>query len=180
MPLWKTAPFLLLLAGISLAFLLILWPFSGAIVWGTVFAIVFAPLYRTLLRLTGQRENLAALAAVTLILLIVILPLGVILTLVFREAVAVYGKGRSRRAGCGAFLSRPVRGAAALGHRNARLFRLGRFRRGAAAADRRADARQPIARGRGAQHRPKTRWIFLSACSSPSTCCSFCCATGRG
>ena len=31
-----------------LAFLLILWPFSGAIIWGTVFAIVFAPLYRSL------------------------------------------------------------------------------------------------------------------------------------
>jgi predicted PurR-regulated permease PerM len=83
--------FLLLLAGISAAFLLILWPFSGAIVWGTVFAIVFAPLYRALLRLTGQRETLAAIAALSLIVLIVILPLGLILTLVVREALAVYG-----------------------------------------------------------------------------------------
>jgi predicted PurR-regulated permease PerM len=84
--------FLLLLAAVSLAFLWILWPFSGAIVWGTVFAIVFMPLYRALLRPMGERENLAALIAVTLILLIVILPLGLIVTLVIREAAAVYGK----------------------------------------------------------------------------------------
>lgn len=84
--------FLLLLAAVSTAFLCILWPFSGAIVWGTVFAIVFTPLYRALLRSMGQRESLAALIAVTLILLIVILPLTLILTLVFREAAAVYGR----------------------------------------------------------------------------------------
>src|SRR5215207_205566 len=84
--------FLLLLAAVSLAFLWILWPFSGAIVWGTVFAIVFMPLYRALLRWMGQHENLAALAAVSLILLIVILPLILILTLVFREAAGVYSR----------------------------------------------------------------------------------------
>jgi len=78
--------FLLLLVAISLAFLLILWPFSGAIIWGTVFAIVFAPLYRALLRLMGERESLAAIITLTLILLIVILPLILILTLIFREA----------------------------------------------------------------------------------------------
>jgi predicted PurR-regulated permease PerM len=87
--------FLLLLAAVSLAFLWILWPFSGAIVWGTVFAIVFTPLYRALLRWMGERENLAALVAVTLILLIVVLPLTLILTLVFREAAAVYGRVES-------------------------------------------------------------------------------------
>jgi len=84
--------FLLLLAGVSIAFLWILWPFSGAIVWGTVFAIVFTPLYRRLLRSMGQRESLAALIAVILILLIVILPLTLILSLVVREAAGVYGR----------------------------------------------------------------------------------------
>jgi len=84
--------FLLLLAAVSIAFLWILWPFSGAIVWGTVFAIVFTPLYRRLLRSMGQRETLAALLAVTLILLIVILPLTLILSLVVREAAGVYGR----------------------------------------------------------------------------------------
>ena len=47
----------------------------------------------------GQRESLAALIAVTLILLIVILPLTLILSLVVREAAGVYGQDRGRRAG---------------------------------------------------------------------------------
>ena len=84
--------FLLLLAAITLAFLWILWPFSGAIVWGTVFAIVFMPLYGALMRRMGQRENLAAITAVVLIVLIIILPLILVLTLVAREATGVYSK----------------------------------------------------------------------------------------
>jgi predicted PurR-regulated permease PerM len=84
--------FLLLLFAASLAFAWILWPFSGAILWGTVFAIVFAPLYRRLLRSMGQRPNGAALATVAIILLIVILPLIVIGALVLREASGVYKK----------------------------------------------------------------------------------------
>jgi predicted PurR-regulated permease PerM len=84
--------FLLLLAAVSLAFAWILWPFSGAILWGTVLAIVFAPLYRRLLRSTRQRQNLAALGTVTMILLIVILPLTVVGGLVIREAAGVYSK----------------------------------------------------------------------------------------
>ena len=48
--------FLLLLAAVSLAFAWILWPFSGAILWGTVLAIVFAPLYRRLLRSSGTLQ----------------------------------------------------------------------------------------------------------------------------
>ena len=87
--------FLLLLVAVSLAFAWILWPLSGAILWGTVLAIVFAPLYRRLLRSTRQRPNIAALATVTIILLIVILPLTVIGALVLREAAGVYGKIQS-------------------------------------------------------------------------------------
>jgi len=84
--------FLLLLVAVSLAFTWILWPLSGAILWGTIFAIVFAPLYRRLLRSTRQRPNIAALTTVTLILLIVILPLTVIGALVLREASGIYRK----------------------------------------------------------------------------------------
>ena len=107
--------FLLLLVAISLAFLLILWPFSGAIIWGTVFAIVFAPLYRALLRLMGERESLAAIITLTLILLIVILPLILILTLIFREAAAGLHQDRNQRTRFGAFLSHRLRGVAVMG-----------------------------------------------------------------
>jgi predicted PurR-regulated permease PerM len=88
--------FLLLLVAVSLAFAWILWPLNGAILWGTVSAIVFAPLYRRLLRSTRrQRPNIAALATVTIILLIVILPLTVIGALVLREASGIYRKIQS-------------------------------------------------------------------------------------
>ena len=38
--------FLLLLAGVTLAFAWLLWPFYGAVFWGAILAIIFAPLQR--------------------------------------------------------------------------------------------------------------------------------------
>lgn len=52
--------FLWLLVATSLAFGLIAWPYFGAILWGVVAAIVFAPLYRSLLRITGKRAGILA------------------------------------------------------------------------------------------------------------------------
>ncbi len=80
--------FLLLITAISLAFAWILWPFYGAILWGTVLAIVFAPLYRRLCR--SMRPNLAALATVVIIVLIVILPSTLITASLVQEASGVY------------------------------------------------------------------------------------------
>lgn len=40
--------FLLLVAAVSVAFLMIVWPFYGAILWGVAIAIMFAPVYRRL------------------------------------------------------------------------------------------------------------------------------------
>ena len=66
--------FLVLLVAVSLAFALILWPFFGAVLWGVILAIVFAPLYRRVLPSLGQRRTLAALATLLVILVLVILP----------------------------------------------------------------------------------------------------------
>jgi predicted PurR-regulated permease PerM len=79
---------LLLITAISLAFAWILWPFYGAVLWGTVLAIVFAPLYRRLCR--AMRPNLAALATVVIIVLIVILPSTLITASLVQEASSVY------------------------------------------------------------------------------------------
>jgi predicted PurR-regulated permease PerM len=87
--------FLLLIIAISLAFAWILWPFYGAVVWGTVLAIVFAPLYRRLCRSMRQRRNLAALATVVIIVVIVILPSTLITASLVQEASGVYGKFQS-------------------------------------------------------------------------------------
>jgi len=87
--------FLLLVVVISLAFAWILWPFFGAVLWGTILAIMFAPLYRRLLKSMRQRRTVAALASVTIVLLIVILPLTLIGALLVQEALGVYGKFQS-------------------------------------------------------------------------------------
>ena len=82
--------FLLLVIAISLAFAWILWPFYGAVLWATVLAIVFAPLYRRLCGSMRQRRNLAALVTVVIIVLIVILPSTLVTGALVQEASGVY------------------------------------------------------------------------------------------
>src|SRR6187401_3816885 len=67
--------FYILLALLTLAFCAVLWPFYGAVFWGSVLALMFQPLYRWFLRHMRGRQNLAALATLGVILLLVILPL---------------------------------------------------------------------------------------------------------
>lgn len=87
--------FLLLVIVVSLAFAWILWPFFGAVLWGTILAILFAPLQRRLVKVMGQRRTVAALITATIVLLIVILPLTLISALLVQEALAVYEKFQS-------------------------------------------------------------------------------------
>jgi predicted PurR-regulated permease PerM len=82
--------FLLLVAAVSLVFGWILWSFYGAILWATVLAILFAPLYRRVLGSMPQWRNLAALATLLVIVVMVILPLALITDLLVREAATVY------------------------------------------------------------------------------------------
>jgi len=86
----KTFLFLVIAASLALGW--ILWPFFGAILWGTILAILFAPLYRRLLKMMGQRRTIAALAIVAIVLLIVILPLLVVGALLLHEALGVYAR----------------------------------------------------------------------------------------
>ena len=87
--------FLLLVVIVSLAFAWILIPYYGAVFWATVLAIVFAPTYRRLARSMRQKRTLAALATVTTILMIVILPLTLIAALLVQEGFSVYERVQS-------------------------------------------------------------------------------------
>lgn len=82
--------FLLLLAGVSAAFGLVLMPFFDAVFWAVVLAIVFQPLQEQLTRRFGPRRNLAALATLLACVLIVILPLAMVVSLLFQEASRAY------------------------------------------------------------------------------------------
>ena len=87
--------FLLLIIAVSLAFVWILLPFYGAVLWGTVTTILFVPLYRRLLEPMGQRRNLAAFATVMIIIAIVILPMTLIGASLTQEALGFYEKVQS-------------------------------------------------------------------------------------
>jgi predicted PurR-regulated permease PerM len=87
--------FLLLVVAVSLAFAWILLPYYGAVFWATVLAIMFAPVYRRLSRSMRQKRTLAALATVTIILMIVILPLTLIAALLVQEGFNAYERIQS-------------------------------------------------------------------------------------
>lgn len=86
---FESKAFVWLLVGVSAAFGWILWPFVGAIFWGVVMAILFAPLHRWLLKKFRGKPNLAALLTLAVILLIVILPLVLITASLVKEGAAV-------------------------------------------------------------------------------------------
>jgi len=87
--------FLLLLALVSLAFLWVLWPYYGAVFWGSVLAILFNALFIRLLRKMPQKRTLAALLTLSIILVLVILPVGLISALLTQEAANMYQRVQS-------------------------------------------------------------------------------------
>lgn len=82
--------FVVLLAVTSLLFGWLLWPFAGAILWGTVLAIVFAPMYRRLNASIVQNSSVAALITLLIVIVMVILPWTMIATSLMQEAAALY------------------------------------------------------------------------------------------
>ncbi|MFC5459971.1 AI-2E family transporter [Massilia niabensis] len=82
--------FLYLLVVVTLAFGWILLPYSGAVFWGIVLAILFSGLYRRLLRATKGRPTLAALITLASIVVMVILPLSLIAVSLVNQASTVY------------------------------------------------------------------------------------------
>lgn len=100
--------FLLLLAAVSIAFGAILWQFHGAIFWGIVLAILFAPLHRRILRRMPRRENLAALCTLGLCMVIVILPMTLISVSLVQEATTVYERVKSGQLNFGAYVQQVV------------------------------------------------------------------------
>jgi predicted PurR-regulated permease PerM len=88
--------FVALLVLVTLAFGWILLPFYGAVFWGIVLAIVFAPLQRRVLARLGHRHpNSAALITLAVVLLMVILPLTLVGMALARELDALYQRIQS-------------------------------------------------------------------------------------
>ncbi len=88
----------------TLGFGLVVWPYFGAIFWGVVLAIVFAPLQDWLLSCLGQRKTAAALATLALAVAGVGVPVTIVATLVVRQGSALYAALASGRIDLGASL----------------------------------------------------------------------------
>lgn len=86
--------FLILICAVSLAFAWIMQPFYGAILWGIVATIMFAPLYRWLAK-SMRWPAVAAPVTILIIIAIVILPLTAIAASLGREASNLYLKVQS-------------------------------------------------------------------------------------
>jgi predicted PurR-regulated permease PerM len=86
---------LLALVVATVLFMLIMWPFFGAVCWAVFIALVFWPLHLRFLRGSRGRRNMAAAASLMLILLIVILPLTLLAASITQEASVLVAKLRS-------------------------------------------------------------------------------------
>lgn len=95
-----------LLLAVSVAFLGVLWPFWGAVFWGSILAIIFAPVHRRVVSRLGGRRNLAALLTLLLVLLLVIIPLTLITGSLVQEGAALYQRLRSGNLDIGLFFQR--------------------------------------------------------------------------
>ncbi len=84
-----------LLIVVTLAFWWVLLPFYETILWGSIIALLFAPLHRRLLPHLKHRRNAAALLTLAVVVVIVIIPLALITASLAREAGAVYARLQS-------------------------------------------------------------------------------------
>jgi len=91
----KDPPFILFLVAITAAFLWILQPFFGAILWSIAAAILFGPLHLRLRAALGKRQNLAAALMVLLVVLVVILPIILVGASLGQQAAFVYDRVQS-------------------------------------------------------------------------------------
>lgn len=102
----KSLLFLVLVA--TVLFVLILWPFFGAVCWSVFIAIVFWPMHQRFLRGSHGRRNMAAAASLTVVLLIVILPLAMIASSITQEASLLVDAMRTGKFQLGTYFDQAI------------------------------------------------------------------------
>ena len=78
---------LLLVIGVTAAFLWMVWGFVMTVVLAAILAGLFHPMYRRLYAVVGERGWLAALVTVLVVLIVIVVPLALVLGLVAGEAL---------------------------------------------------------------------------------------------
>lgn len=87
--------FLAVLLAASVALIWIVLPFFGAILWGVIAAILFAPFNERLLARMPNRRNTSALITLGVIVAIVVVPATILGALLVQEATTLYDKVRT-------------------------------------------------------------------------------------
>lgn len=91
---------------VTAAFVWLLLPYYGAILWAVILAILFNPLQSRLERRLGVHRNLAAAASVAACICIVVIPASMILASLAQEAASLYDSVSRREFDLGAILAR--------------------------------------------------------------------------
>lgn len=86
-------PLLLLL--VTVAFVWLIGPFIGAILWGVITAILFTPLNAQMLARMPQRRSLAAIITLVIIMAVAIIPAMLLGVALLSQATAIYGQVQS-------------------------------------------------------------------------------------
>lgn len=86
---------LALLAAVTVAFVWLVAPFSGAILWAVIAAVLFTPINARLLCTMPKRPGGAAAATLFVIVMVVVLPAMLLAAALMREATAFYARIRS-------------------------------------------------------------------------------------
>lgn len=102
--------FLIAVVLVTIAFIWLLLPYYGAILWAVILAILFQPLQRWLERVTGGRRNLAAGLSVLACICIVVIPAALVMSSLASEATDLYAQLSTRQINPGAVLAQ-VEGA---------------------------------------------------------------------
>lgn len=89
--------FLLFIALVSVALLLVIWPFAAPLLWATLAAIMFQPLYQRMLSWRKGRDTQAALLSLLIIIILVIIPCVIIGSKIVEEAADVFDAFRQGR-----------------------------------------------------------------------------------
>ena len=80
---------------VSLALVAILLPFYGTLLWSSIIALLFTPLYRRLLPRCRLHASAAALLTLLVVLLMVVLPLALLATALAAQAASLYQRIQS-------------------------------------------------------------------------------------
>lgn len=98
--------FLAIAAMVTAAFVWLLLPYYGAVLWAVILAILFNPLQQKLEEWLGGRRNLAAALNVLVCICIVVIPGAVILAALAQEAAGLYTRISTQELDPGMLLAR--------------------------------------------------------------------------